>query len=47
MIFEHGGHAERINDFSQNPNEDILLASVDDANNLQMWEMNINTILNK
>ena len=47
MIFEHGGHTDRINDFDWNPNEDMLLASVDDVNNFQMWEMNINTILNK
>ena len=47
MIFEHGGHNERINDFSWNPNEDMFLASVDDNNCLEMWEMNINTIMNK
>ena len=47
MIFEHGGHTNKINDFDWNPNEDMLIASVDDDNCLQMWEMNIRSIMNK
>ena len=47
MIFEHGGHLDRINDFDWNQNEDMMCASVDDMNNLQSWEMNIKNILNK
>ena len=47
MIFEHGGHLDKINDFDWNSNEDMLLASVDDVNNLQIWEMNIKSIINK
>ena len=47
MIFEHGGHTNKINDFDWNNNEDMLIASVDDDNCLQMWEMNIRSILNK
>ena len=47
MIFEHGGHLDKINDIDWNPNEDMMCASVDDMNNLQIWEMNINSIINK
>ncbi len=47
MIFEHGGHLDRINDFDWNQNEDMMCASVDDMNNLQIWEMNIKNIINK
>ena len=47
MIFEHGGHSDKINDLDWNQNEDMMCASVDDSNNLQIWEMNIKSILNK
>ena len=47
MIFEHGGHLDKINDFDWNQNEDMMCASVDDMNNLQIWEINIKNIINK
>ena len=47
MIFEHGGHSDKINDIDWNQNEDMMCASVDDMNNLQIWEMNIKSIINK
>ena len=47
MIFEHGGHLDKINDFDWNQNEDMMLASVDDVNNLQIWEMNAKSIISK
>ena len=47
MIFEHGGHLDKINDFDWNQNEDMMCATVDGSNNLQIWEMNIKSIINK
>ena len=47
MIFEHGGHLDKINDFDWNPNEDMMCTSVDSSNNLQIWEMNVKSIINK
>ena len=47
MIFEHGGHLDKINDMDWNQNEDMMCASVDDNNNLQIWEMNVQSIINK
>ena len=47
MIFEHGGHIDKINDFDWNQNEDMMCASVDGLNTLQIWEMNSKSIINK
>jgi len=47
MIFEHGGHTDKINDLDWNQNEDMMCASVDNLNTLQIWEMNIKSIINK
>ena len=47
MIFEHSGHLDKINDLDWNQNEDMMCASVDDNNNLQIWEMNVQSIINK
>ena len=47
MIFAHKGHLDKINDIDWNPYEDMMCASVDDMNNLQIWEMNIKSIINK
>ena len=46
MIFEHGGHMDKINDFDWNQNEDMMCASIDNSNNLQIWEMNMKNIIN-
>ena len=46
MIFEHRGHLDKINDLDWNQNEDMMCASVDDNNILQIWEMNIQSIIN-
>lgn len=45
MIFEHGGHMDKINDLDWNSSEDMMCASVDNKNNLQIWELNINSLL--
>jgi histone-binding protein RBBP4 len=47
MIFEHGGHLDKINDFDWNQNEDMMCASVDDMNNLQIWEINMKNIIHE
>lgn len=47
MIFDHGGHTNKIDDFDWNLNEDMMLASVDESNNMHIWEMNIKSIINK
>jgi len=47
MIFDHGGHMDKINDIDWNQNEDMMMASVDNSNELQIWEMNIKSIINK
>ena len=44
MIFEHGGHLDKINDIDWNLLENMMLASVDNANILHIWEMNVNNI---
>ncbi|KAL8205852.1 hypothetical protein R6Q57_009403 [Mikania cordata] len=38
LLFIHGGHTDRIPDFSWNPTEDWVIASVSD-NILQVWQM--------
>lgn len=45
MVFEHGGHIDKINDLDWNCKEDMMCASVDGSNNLHIWELNINNIL--
>ena len=47
MIFEHGGHLDKINDFDWNQNEDMMCASVDDMNNLQICEINMKNIIHE
>lgn len=37
LIVEHSGHRAKINDFSWNPNEEFLAASVSADNSLQFW----------
>ncbi|KAL0246969.1 hypothetical protein GEMRC1_008175 [Eukaryota sp. GEM-RC1] len=39
LLFLHGGHTNRVSDFSWCPTEDWMIASVDDDNVLQVWEM--------
>jgi len=38
LLFVHGGHTDKISDFSWNPNEDWMIASVADNNILQIWQ---------
>lgn len=40
MKFIHGGHRAKIPDFSWNPNDNLVIASVEEENNfLQIWQM--------
>jgi len=39
LLFIHGGHTDKIADFSWNPNDDWVIASVADDNVLQIWQM--------
>ncbi|KAJ1429970.1 WD40/YVTN repeat-like-containing domain superfamily [Sesbania bispinosa] len=39
LLFIHGGHTSKINDFSWNPCEDWVVASVAEDNILQIWQM--------
>jgi WD40 repeat protein len=39
LLFIHGGHTDKIADFSWNANDDWVVASVADDNILQVWEM--------
>jgi len=39
MFFMHGGHTARICDFDWNPNERNMVASVDESNILQVWQI--------
>ncbi|XP_072950974.1 histone-binding protein MSI1-like [Typha angustifolia] len=39
LLFIHGGHTSKISDFSWNPVEDWVIASVAENNILQIWQM--------
>ncbi|KAB1225056.1 WD-40 repeat-containing protein MSI1 [Morella rubra] len=39
LLFIHGGHTSKISDFSWNPSEDWVVASVAEDNILQIWQM--------
>ncbi|PWZ56571.1 hypothetical protein Zm00014a_031834 [Zea mays] len=39
LMFIHGGHTSKISDFSWNPCEDWVVASVAEDNILQIWQM--------
>jgi len=39
LLFIHGGHTDKIADFSWNTNEEWIIASVADDNVLQIWQM--------
>jgi histone-binding protein RBBP4 len=39
LLFVHGGHTDKISDFSWNPNDDWVVASVADNNVLQIWQI--------
>ena len=39
LMFVHGGHTSRVTEFSWNPNDPWVLASVADDNVLQIWQM--------
>eukprot|EP00468_Gymnochlora_sp_CCMP2014_P004642 CAMPEP_0167761934 /NCGR_PEP_ID=MMETSP0110_2-20121227/12460_1 /TAXON_ID=629695 /ORGANISM="Gymnochlora sp., Strain CCMP2014" /LENGTH=426 /DNA_ID=CAMNT_0007648697 /DNA_START=21 /DNA_END=1301 /DNA_ORIENTATION=- len=38
LLFVHGGHTDKISDFSWNKNEEWMIASVADNNILQIWQ---------
>lgn len=42
LLFIHGGHTEKICDFSWNMNDEFVIASVDEDNILQIWQMSEN-----
>lgn len=40
MLFVHGGHRAKVNDISWNLKEKLVIASVEESNNiLQIWQM--------
>jgi histone-binding protein RBBP4 len=39
LLFIHGGHTSKVSDFSWNPNEPWVIASVAEDNILQVWAM--------
>lgn len=39
LLFIHGGHTSKIYDFSWNPCEDCIMASVAEDNIIQIWQM--------
>lgn len=39
LLFIHGGHTNKVSDFSWNPNEPWVIGSVADDNILQVWSM--------
>uniref|UniRef100_A0A3N7ERV1 Uncharacterized protein n=1 Tax=Populus trichocarpa TaxID=3694 RepID=A0A3N7ERV1_POPTR len=39
LLFIHGGHTSKISDFSWNPCDDWVIASVAEDNILQIWQM--------
>jgi histone-binding protein RBBP4 len=39
LLFIHGGHTSKISDFSWNPNDPWVVASVAEDNILQIWQM--------
>jgi len=39
LLFVHGGHTSKLSDFTWNPNEPWVLASVAEDNILQIWQM--------
>jgi WD40 repeat protein len=39
LLFIHGGHTNKVSDFSWNPNEPWVIASVAEDNILQVWAM--------
>ena len=40
LLFLHGGHTSKVNDFSWNPNYDWCLGGVSEDNVLQVWNPN-------
>ncbi|KAF2324360.1 hypothetical protein GH714_012852 [Hevea brasiliensis] len=47
LLFIHGGHTSKISDFSWNPCEDWIIASVAEDNILQIWQMTENIYMIK
>lgn len=39
MVYTHGGHLDKVVDFSWNPSEKRMIASVSVDNTLQVWKM--------
>jgi len=39
LVFVHGGHTDKVTDFSWNPNDPWVIASVADNNIVQCWQM--------
>jgi len=39
LLFVHGGHTQKVSDFSWNPNMAWCVASVSEDNILQVWKM--------
>lgn len=44
LLFMHGGHRAKVNDFGWNTKDHLVLASVEENNILQVWQM-VRTII--
>jgi histone-binding protein RBBP4 len=47
LLFAHGGHCHKVVDFSWNPNDEWVVASVDEDNILQVWQMAEHVYMNE
>lgn len=46
LLFVHGGHTSKINDFSWNLNDKMMCASVAEDNIVQIWQIASNLYYN-
>jgi len=47
LLFIHGGHTNKVSDFSWNPNEPMVVCSVAEDNIMQIWQMTSNIYLDE
>lgn len=47
LLFVHGGHTDKVSDFSWNQNDPWVIASVADNNIVQVWQMTDELLANE
>ena len=47
LLFVHGGHTDKVSDFSWNQNDPWVIASVADNNIVQVWQMTDELLTNE